>query len=265
MKIYLCVDYDGMPAVNTFDEVDRGKSGYEKFSRIANDYVVAACEGAFAGGAKEIWISDAHEYGLNIDPERMPAGVKLIRGEMGDIQCMLPLLDKDFDGVAFLGMHSEAGSGNSPLSHTLDFKIASIKVNDVTFDEFDIHYNLAAFLGVRTIFVAGDLGLVAKIPEIPTVTLSHGIGGATIMNKTINEYKAEIKKVMESAVKNAERFVKPNRQDLRKETTLQIEYKNHKHAYRAEFYPNAKKINDTTVEVVCENYYEVMRALLFLG
>jgi len=271
MKIYLCVDFEGMPGVNHWDEVSRSSGAqYEEFRRIVSWYTVGACEAALSGGATEVWVADSHSSCCNIDIGVLPKGVKLVRGaECCDIQGMTPLLDKTFDGIAFLGFHSEQGSDANPLSHTLTLEIDQIKINDSVVGEYEIHSLFANYLGVPTIFVAGDDGLVTKVSKTSsaqTVSLLKGLGKATILEKTLAEYREEVIDKMKLAVesiknKNPRPTVTPF---AKGGIALEIKYKKHTDAYKASFYPNTNKLDPKTVSVTCANYMEVMRAILFL-
>jgi len=263
MKIYISVDFEGMPAINSWDEVNASKPEFEMARQIANSQVIAACEGAIEADAKEIWVQDAHWTGRNIDPGLMPAGVRLVRGFSKSPNDMIALVDKTFDGVAFIGVHSESGSAKNVLGHcysndTVDF----IKINGKIMTETEINSKLAAYYGVPTILVAGDQGVTQNFPDdVVKVITTSCFGGSTVMMKSIQESNAEIKDGMNAAVKQISSIKIP---PLEKKFELEIKYRLHADAFKAGFYPNAKITDDTTVKFSCEDYYEIMRALLFL-
>ena len=76
--------------------------------------VAAACRGAFAAGADEIVVKDAHDSALNLDPNGLPKGVKLIRGWTKSVESMMALIDETYDIAFFTSYHSEGSSNANP-------------------------------------------------------------------------------------------------------------------------------------------------------
>jgi len=54
MKIYISADIEGITGIVNWDETDKSKSNYQKFSIQMTEEVKAACEGAMNAGAEEI-------------------------------------------------------------------------------------------------------------------------------------------------------------------------------------------------------------------
>lgn len=71
---------------------------------------VAACQGALAAGATEIWVRDAHGSGRNILQEQLPKEAKLVRGWSGHPYAMVQELDSSFDAICMVGYHGPAGA-----------------------------------------------------------------------------------------------------------------------------------------------------------
>ncbi|MCL2569887.1 MAG: M55 family metallopeptidase [Firmicutes bacterium] len=265
MKIFICVDFEGMPSVNDWSDVTAGNPEYERVRVIATDIVATACKSAIDAGATEIWVKDAHDTARNILPEMLPNKTKLVRGWTECPNGMIAAIDNKFDGIVFLGMHSENGNGANPLSHTImPNVIDEIKIDGVCVGEFEIYSRLAKCYGVPTILLVGDEGLTSRYSDkLPTVSTFKGIGGATVMIKTIAECKAEIVAAMKVAIGGLKRS-KARKTDFGKDVELLIKYVNHKDCYKASFYPNSMKLDDRTVKINCPNYFEIMRTLLFL-
>jgi len=263
MKIAICVDQEGMPGVCNWNEVDKKVDiEYKPFNKIATDQVVAAINGAFDGGAKEVWVMDWHWTARNIDPEKMPNGVVLCRGWSGQPQ---GLIDNTFDGVAFIGYHSEWGSPANPLSHTIRDKLDFVKLDGQIVGEFEKDSRMTSCYGIPTILLAGDEGLADRYKDanFVTVATTKGVGDSVVMIKTIDECKAALRDGMKQAVKSI-RVKNSGKIDFGGKVELQIKFRKHQNAHKNSFYPGAEKIDSQTVKLYCANYYEVMRACMFM-
>ena len=80
LKVYISVDIEGVTGSAHWDEAAKLHSDYPQFAERMTQEAVAACEGAIAAGATEIWMKDAHGSGRNIKQEALPDCVTLIRG-----------------------------------------------------------------------------------------------------------------------------------------------------------------------------------------
>lgn len=264
MKIYISADIEGTCGIVNWDETELSKADSSYFKEQMTKEVVAACEGAFEGGATEIFIKDAHDSARNIDLSKLPQGVKLMRGWSGDPLCMVSGLDDTFDGVIFTGYHSPATSGGNPLSHTMTTSAYLVKINGVVASEFLIHALAASNYGVAPIMLTGDSALCKSaeelLPSIRTVAVSEGVGSASISidPKTAIE---RIKKTAREAVENC-KTAKPI--ELACEFEIEIYYKNHGKAYRNSFYPGAKLMDAGGISFKTNDYYEALRFFGFV-
>lgn len=186
MKLYLSADIEGVACVAAASETDLAQVGESApFRAQMTAEVQAACDGAFAAGASEVVVKDAHGSGRNIDPHRLtaPAGcaLQLIRGWSGHPLGMVQELDASFAGLLCVGFHSAAGSDGSPLAHTVSGRLlARVLLNGEPASEFRLHALAAAELGVPVRFVSGDQALCeeaqAAVDGIVAVPVLQGIG-----------------------------------------------------------------------------------------
>lgn len=158
MKIYIVTDMEGLPGATTWDDVDPTHPNHAHFAKLLTQQVTEAYHGAIAGGATEVWVNDWHNVGLNIHPAGLPKDVRLIRGS----NWIAPCLNETFDGLAFIGMHSEMGHGCSPLAHTVTRNIAFIKVDGEVYGEYELIRRYANCFGVPLIYASGDSGVVQR-------------------------------------------------------------------------------------------------------
>jgi len=167
MKIYISADIEGITGIAHWDETEKSKPDYQKFSKQMTEEVKAACEGAINAGAEEIWIKDAHDSGRNIIAADLPQNIKLIRGWSGHPFSMVQELDESFDALIMIGYHSFGSSSANPLSHTMSSATFNyIKLNEKLASEFLIHSYAAATVGVPVVFLSGDEGLCKEVNAI---------------------------------------------------------------------------------------------------
>ena len=267
MKVYISVDIEGVAGCTDWDETFINNPEWQVMAEQMTNETAAAVEGAIMAGTNEIIVQDAHDSARNIDMSRLPENVKFIRGWAGDPMCMVGGLDESFDAVIFIGYHSAAGTGGSPLAHTMNPNdISSIKINGRYASEFLIHGYAAAMKHVPVAFVSGDDCLIKEVEDINSnisrLAVKEGIGGATI-NMHPNKAVSEIKKMTYEALKSKD--LKSQIINLPREFRVEIEYKEAAKAYTKSFYPGAELIDSKTVYFKTKYYYEVLRMLLFLA
>jgi D-amino peptidase len=129
MKIYISADIEGVAGITHWDEATKTETSYQAYREQMTRELVAACEGAVAAGATEIWVKDAHWTGRNLITAELPERVRLIRGWSGHPYGMVQELDDSFHALLMVGYHAAAGSDTNPLAHTITLGVTSIKIN----------------------------------------------------------------------------------------------------------------------------------------
>ena len=264
MKIYISADIEGVTGITHWDETEKIKPDYQLFARQMTKEVRAACEGAIKAGAKEIWVKDAHDTGRNIWADDLPKIVRLVRGWSEHPYLMVQELDESFDAILMIGYHSFASSSSNPLSHTLNSSTLNyIKLNGEYASEFLIHGYAAATMGVPVVFISGDEGVCKEANKvnknIKTVAVNKGVGDSVI---SIHPALAveKIKKSVESILKGD---IDKCKIKLPEHFKVKLSYKKHVRAFKASFYPEMKQVSSTSLVFETDNYFEVLRMLLF--
>ena len=265
MKLYLTADIEGIAGIAHWDEANSLKPDYAPFRARMTAHVAAACEGAVAAGATEIWVKDAHATARNIDAARLPSCARLIRGWSGHPLMMVQELDESFDAMAMVGYHARAGSGGNPLAHTMaSSKIAELRINGEPASEFLVHAWAGSMLGVPTVFVSGDEALCEEVegrsPAIHRVPVMFGVGDSTVSLHP-DEAEQRIRDGMREALRGD---FEACRLPLPDELILEIQYHKPHYAYGKTFYPGAYAVDERTVGFVADDYFELLRAVLFL-
>lgn len=265
MKVFISADIEGTCGITDWSETERAAPrDYDTFSQQMTAEVGAACEGALAAGAQEVFVRDAHDSARNIEVGKLPEQVRIMRGWTGDPLSMMSGLDRDkYDAVFFTGYHSWASCGGNPLSHTMNTRNELVTLNGVRLSEFMINAYTAAYYGVPVAFLSGDKALCdfAKtlIPSITTVAVNEGIGGATISMHPAVAVKA-IREGCQEAVRKAEscHLTLPEKFDA------VIRFREHKVAYSKCFYPGARLEDEKNVCFSSNDWYEMIRFFHFV-
>jgi len=264
MKIYISADIEGVTGITHWDETEKSKSDYQKFAKQMTDEVKAACEGAIKAGVKEIWIKDAHDTGRNINAAELPQNIKLVRGWSEHPYLMVQELDESFDALLMIGYHSFGSSSSNPLSHTLSSSTLNyIKLNGEYASEFLIHGYAAATMGVPVVFISGDEGICTEANKvnknIKTVAVNKGVGNSVI---SIHPQLA-VEKIREGVESILKGDIDKYKIELPEHFKVKLSYKKHTRAFKASFYPGMKQISSTSLLFETDNYFEVLRMLLF--
>jgi len=264
MKLYISVDIEGVAGISTWDEATRWKPDYPPFREELMKELTAACSGANLSGAKEILVNDAHGVGRNIWFDGLPSNIKILRSVSGHPYNMMQGLDNTFDAALMIGYHSYAGSDRNPLAHTIDTDILYIKINGQYASELLINTYTAAYEGVPVVFVSGDFGICEEAKElneyISVVATTEGFGEAVLSEHPEVIAKNIEKEVQKAIGKNYEicKIVLPNT------FKVEISYVNHAKAFKASFYPGVNRVSSSNVIYESDNYFDVLRMLLFV-
>lgn len=263
MKVFISVDIEGVTGVTSWSETTLGNFDYNQFAEQMTKETIAACEGAIAMGAKEIYIKDAHDSARNIDISKLPRCAKLSRGWTSTPDSMVAGIDETFDAAIFVGYHSAAGTDGNPLAHTMNTDSNYMLVNGEKASEFLINTYLAANHGVPVVFVSGDQMLCEKVKElnssIETVAVKEGIGGATISihPDLACEYIKE-------GVINGLKRIEACKIDIPEKFDVEINYKEHKAAKHASFFPGVTQVDSHTVKYTATSVEEFAITRMFI-
>ena len=265
MKIFLSADIEGTCGITDWSETERSTpKDYNPFQRQMTREVCAACEGAIAAGAKEVFIKDAHDSARNLDVPSLPQQIRILRGWTGDPLTMMSGLDSDdFDAVFFTGYHAWASCPGNPLSHTMNLRNEYVELNGVRMSEFLMNTYTAWYYGVPVTFLSGDKDLCdfarELIPGITTVPVNQGFGGGVV---SIHPDKAV--QLIGDGAKAAAKAGKKCKPALPADFDTLVRFKEHKHAYSKSFYPGAELEEGKAVRFRSDDWFEMLRFYHFV-
>ncbi len=265
MRVFISADIEGITTTTDWKETHTSSEAMAApHAKQMTREVLAACEGAFAGGATEIYVKDAHGSGLNIDPAQMPENVVLLRNWSGHPYLMVEGVDNSFDCAMFIGYHSAAGRPGNPLAHTLTGRPLWIKINGLYASEFTIYSWACALEGVPTVLLSGDEMLCGDgkqlHPSLLTVPTKSGRGNLT-RNYSPDTVVKRIRQAAEAAVRQDLGAAKIQ---LAESFEVEILFKEHAYAEKVSHFPGVQKTGDNTVRFTSNDYYEVLRTLKWI-
>lgn len=262
-KLYVSADIEGVCGIVDWKETELAEAQGAYFREQMTREVRAVCEAACASGAAEVLVKDAHDSGRNLNPMALPESVRLMRSWTRNPYSMMAGLDRSFDGVAFVGYHSGAGTDGNPLAHTMNGNNVHVLVNGEPASEFLINSYTAALFGVPVLFLSGDRMLcerAAKMdPPVAAVAVSEGLGGASISIHP-NLAVERIRKAAAAAF-TAQAARAPK---LPAEFRIEIRFRQHQLAYRGSFYPGAKQTGPFEVAYSTASWMDALRFFFFV-
>ena len=262
MKLFLSADIEGVAGVTAWSETEFGGKGYERACRQMTLEVDAACRAALDLGW-EVVVKDGHGDAQNLDIGALPRGVEVIRGWRCSPAAMMGGLDESCSAAACIGYHSPAGSGDSPLAHTMDCKLLNwIKVNGRLASEFSMNALWAAAYAVPMVFLSGDRGICSHAeeycPGIVTAGTKQGTG-ASVWCVHPEEAVEQIAQGMRRALRQP---IPPL--PLEDSYEMVICFREHTSARSASWYPGAELVDSHTVRIQAKDPREMITARMFM-
>jgi D-amino peptidase len=179
MKVLISADIEGVAGVFHPEQTRPGNGEYERARRAMTLEANAAVEGAFAGGATQVWVNDSHGSFRNLLPELIDARAGVVLGKPRTLGMMAGLEDKP-ELVFMIGYHARAQS-RGILAHTINsFAFARVSVNGEEIGEAGLYGALAAERGARVVLLTGDDVFVEETrpafaeARFVTVKTAHG-------------------------------------------------------------------------------------------
>lgn len=155
MRVLISADSEGVTGITNTNELLFGRPHYEFMRTMMTDDVNAAIDGAFAGGATEVVVNDAHWTMTNVQIERLDPRADLIKGFHKHL-CMVEGV-QNADAVFFLGYHARTGDSDGVGNETiLGREIVEIRMNGQPVGESEINAAVCGQFEVPVVFASGD-------------------------------------------------------------------------------------------------------------
>jgi D-amino peptidase len=260
LKVFISVDMEGITGVISRDETGSAGSDYQYYRKLMTEEATSAIIGARAAGATEVVVRDSHGSARNLIPDELHHGAKLLRGWSGGPFGMMEGIDSTFDAVVFVGYHAKAGTKDATLDHTMSsVSIHDLQVNGISLPEAGWNGLIAGYYDVPVVFLSGDKAACeqaqAVFGDIESVVVKEGIGEACL-NRHPGDSQNLIKQGVTKALERLKEF-KPLKYEP--PYTIEVHFKNEPEAYRASWYPEAKRSGDYSVSYTSDDFLDLMR------
>jgi D-amino peptidase len=155
MKVLISADIEGVAGVFHPEQTRAGNGEYEAARRWMTLEANAAIEGAFAGGATQVWVNDSHGGFRNLLPDLLDARALVVLGKPRTLG-MMAGLEYGAALVFMIGYHAMSQT-RGILAHTINsFAFARVSLNGVEVGEAGVYGALAEEYGAQVALLSGD-------------------------------------------------------------------------------------------------------------
>ncbi|WP_144148275.1 M55 family metallopeptidase [Paraburkholderia sp. BCC1884] len=155
MKVLVSADIEGVAGVFHPEQTRAGNGEYEAARRWMTLEANAAIEGAFDGGATEVWVNDSHGGFRNLLPDLLDPRARVVLGKPRTLG-MMAGLEYGAALVFMIGYHAMSQT-RGILAHTINsFAFARVALNGVEVGEAGVYGALAEEYGARVALLSGD-------------------------------------------------------------------------------------------------------------
>jgi D-amino peptidase len=258
MKVYISVDMEGIACItSTRLEGADDERGRKWMTAEAN----AAVEAAFACGATEVVVADAHGNMRNLLPDELHEDALLVRGSPRPL-CMMEGLDATFDAAFLIGYHAMSGTAHGMMAHTYLGMVHAIRLNGITVGETGFNAAIAGHLGVPVALICGDDTLDAEVsalmPWAERVVVKWAISNWSARNLTP---QAAQKRIREGARRALDRLAEMELLALETPIRFEVEFGPPMYATLGSDIPGVERIGGRTLSYEGADMLDVTRTL----
>src|SRR5688500_8249872 len=257
---------EGIADVVTGEQLGPQGFEYARFREFMTQEANAAIEGALAGGATQIVVSDSHGNGQNLLIEKLPSNVWIVRSWPRPLG-MMQGIDETFAGAIFIGYHTGTTNLDGVRAHTLSSaRLTDVRLKGVSVSEAGINAAIAGHFNVPVIMVSGDDAVVKE-----TTTLLGNIEGAVVKwasgfhsAKTLMPQMSQvmIRDKAQRAVKRISEF-KPY--TLAGPIELEVRFKNYRPAEVLSYLSIIQRPDAHSIRFVGKDMVEISKFLTFVN
>ena len=263
MKVLISVDMEGISGIVSRQETLPAGQFYRECRRWMTWDTNAAIEGALAGGATEVVVTDPHHQ-LNLLWEELHPRAQLVRRDLLSHCPLYPLegLEETFGVVLFVGQHTGYGHARGVLSHTVTRPFTQVRVNGETADEVKLWTAMAGHMGVPVGMVTGDDAVCEEtkrwLPQVETAPVKYALDTYTATCLP----KEEAHRLIQGAARQAlERAPGLKPFTFGSPVQLEVGLLSPSTAVKLTLLPGVERTGDLTVSYTSDSYEYVWRIL----
>lgn len=271
MRILISADMEGTAGiihdnqVTPPDQAGVSSPDYQWARQLMVEEVNACIEGAFAGGATDVVVNEAHDGMRNLLPDRLDPRSRLINGSSKPLS-MIQGIELGVDAVICTGWHAAANTMGAVLAHTYANAVRGLTLNGIQVGELGFFAAWAGQFGVPIVMVSGDDKLAVETrqllgEQVVCVSVKQGIGETS----AIHCHPMEARKMILAGAKQAVRLAKqipplklstPIRMEIELPAVTQADF--------AEQMPGACRVGPTRVGYQAPDMTQTFKAFLAL-
>lgn len=252
VRIYIQTDMEGVTSIDSYEMIQRDGPRFQECRKLLMDDVNAAVDGAFAGGADEVWVLDAHSTGKNFIAGTLD---KRAVQDPRDLKGWWAGMDATFDGTFFVGAHAMAGTLNAFLDHTMNSTAwHHYRLNGKRYGEMEIWGTIAGHFGIPMLMMSGDEAACAEarafFGTIETAAVKKAIGRNKAECLPADEARARIREAARKGVLligKAKPIVPP------KHMVIELEYNRADYCDSGAKKPGVERIDAYTIRKVTDD------------
>ena len=265
LKIYISADMEGVVGVVTNEQLGPQGFEYARFREFMTQEVNAAIEGALAGGATQIVVSDSHGNGQNLLIEKLPTHVLLVRAWPRPLM-MMQGIDETFAGAIFIGYHTATTNSQGVRAHTISSaRLADVRLKGVSMSEAGLNAAIAGHFNVPVIMISGDDAVVKE-----TQALLGDVEGAVVKwasgfhsAKTMMP-EASYQMIREKAMKAVRRIKDFKPYKLAAPIQLDVRFKNYRPSEVLSYLSIVERSDAHSIRFTGKDMIEVSKFLEFI-
>ena len=207
MKVVIMTDLEGVSGVNNPNWIqDESGDGYRFATERLMADLNAAVDGAYEGGATEVFVVDGHGGGHNFIREKLHKDAKQIT--ISEWQKLIQ--SRTVDAYMEVGCHAMAGTLNAFFDHTQSWDgWHNYYLNGERMGEIGQGAVFVGAFDVPMVMVSGDEAACDEaknlLGEIATAVVKHGRGWASADCEDLAEAEMRIRMAARDGVQNAKK------------------------------------------------------------
>ena len=267
IRIFISADMEGIAGAIEPNQIIAGGMEYQNFRRIMTMEVLAAIDGAKAGGATQFVVADGHGGMQNLLIDLFPDDVEIIRGSPRPLGMMEGIQNGPFDGAIFIGYHASSANVNGVRAHSFSSaNFSEVTVNGLAVSEGYFNAGIAGEFGVPIIMVTGDEAATAEVystvGDMEQAVVKQSISFHSARTLTPKAAQGLIYTKAKAAVERLDDF-KP--MVIQGPISMQITTHFYRPAELLAYLKSVKRIGGRTIEYIGVNMQDLSKFKEFLG
>jgi len=243
---------------------DRWAWEWSAARRWMTEEVLAVAAAAFDAQYTEVIVGDGHGNAHNIDPDRLPDNVRLVRSWPRPLLHMEGVAESDINACAFVGYHASSTTSSSILAHSYSgAAFRWIRLNGELCSEGYLNAALAGEFGKPVVLVSGDARTVEDAQRYAPQAI-HFVAKKSIgWRSQVSLPPAQVRRLLQEAATEAFSRPKPPPFVLQGPFHLELEMTSQGAAEMLAYLPNTRRISAFGISQSFDTLASLVRFVAF--